>query len=481
MTDLTRVPHGTRASSSALVDQDYHPTRHYNDDKLQRFSMDHSEERRTEPRYHNNYGTRNSPPGKPDKLYTSRSGLSISDSEVNENLEKEQRGNSSSNNTSALLEDNLEDLDSLDVGSKSKENRREPWDREHETDELGSGNKRIRPDLYEDDIYKKDNYRDTRDIHQTANMSLGDSYEPTELFNREVSRDDLTFTKDLEVSKSKKHGDDTVGSLFSGKKPYGGSKDEEFALDSSIEKSNKKSQQRYIEPESLQINRKNVDFGVLYPTETREETLEIFNKGRTDLNVDLRLKSSRSMVKFYMLSEEDDAKENTLSFKINKYTFKVVRIVVEMNTFGSENEKEFTTNLSINTDKNEQAEVPLTCRMEGPSLQILESNVSKMVGNVPFIDFDTSKQSSEGELQIAFKNNGRRLLLLEFELVTNPKLAEIVFTPKYLTLKEGEEKTVGIKAIRSYNYSNKKKAILKYRVKGTQLCQCIVVNLLQNN
>ena len=306
-------------------------------------------------------------------------------------------------------------------------------------------------------------------------MSLGDSYEPTD---REVNRDDLTLTRDFDISKSKKPTDENIGSVFSTKKPYRNDRRDEFTLESSLESSSQKDKQRWAESENLQLNRKNVDFGVLYPTETREETLEIFNKGRTDLNVSLSIRSSRSMVKFCIISEEDEIKQTSASLTIGKYTFKVVRIVAEMNTSGLENEKDFKSILAIDMDKTKQLEVPLNCRMESPSLQILESNVAKMVGSVPFLDFDISKIGSDGELQIPFRNNGRRLLLLEFELVANVKLAEVVFSPKYLTLKEEEEKTISIKVIRSYNYANKKKAILKYRVKGTQLCQCIVINLL---
>ena len=472
MTEPHHTSSGIRNRSSALSDREY----------SHRFSAHNSENKRTTHQLlHDDLDILNSPPTKPNKVNSSHSELSISDSDNDGNPQGTgQKGAASSNNTSALLEDNLDDLDSLDVGSKAKENRREMWEREmEETDGFERENKRSLRDKGEDEeIYKENKYRDRHDDYRTENLSLGGSYEPTDLFNREISRDDLTLTRDFDVSKSKKRADETIGSVFSTKKPYRNDIRDDFTLESSLERSNQKDKQRWVESENLQLNRKNVDFGVLYPTETREEMLEIFNKGRTDLTVNLSIRSSRSTVKFCIISEEDEIKQTSASLIISKYTFKVVRIVAEMNTSGLESERDFRSILAIDTDRNKQLEVPLNCRMESPSLQILESNVAKMVGSVPFLDFDISKLGSDGELQIPFRNNGRRLLLLEFELIANVKLAEVVFSPKYLTLKEEEEKTISIKAIRSYDYENKKKAILKYRVKGTQLCQCIVINLV---
>ena len=153
MTESHYTSYGNRIQSSAYSDREY----------PQRFSPHNSEKKRTTHQLlHDNHDILNSPPTKPNKVNTSHSELSISDSDIGTG----QKGAVSSNNTSALLEDNLDDLDSLDVGSRAKENRREMWEKEREeVDGFERKNKSTRIDKDEDEgNYTKNLYQNRQGV-----------------------------------------------------------------------------------------------------------------------------------------------------------------------------------------------------------------------------------------------------------------------------------------------------------------------------
>jgi len=68
---------------------------------------------------------------------------------------------------------------------------------------------------------------------------------------------------------------------------------------------------------------------------------------------------------------------------------------------------------------------------------------------------------------------------LEFDLVSDRRLNEIIFTPKYLSIGPGEENSVTIRAISQFEERESNRAILKYKIRGTRLSQCLVFELGQ--
>lgn len=378
----------------------------------------------------------------------------------------------SSNNTSALLDDNLDDLDTIEP-QKSKENKRniEQEKRRSTIVEEDTMNDGI------DTTNKKRGRGETSGRKEHSDSSLSDSYDD---FDKKDNAD-LTLTNDYGASQQKRFIDDeTLGTIISPTKIYDSLQAEEYELKKSLgsqQNTAKKSKGPGTENNNLQISSKNLNFGILYPTETKQEMLEFVNKGNTEIKMELNIQTQKSPVKFFIVTEDNEGiQKNFTSLVLSKYAFKTIKICVEIGSYGFDNDKTQSSANAVLLVKTNfgQQEVGLSCKVESPALQVLETGIDKMVGNVPFIDF---RPGSDNELSVPFKNNGNKVLLLEFELVGDPKLAEVIFSPKYLSIKEGEEKSLNIRTIRSFDYNSKKKAILKYRIKGTKLCQCIVINI----
>ena len=397
------------------------------------------------------------------------SDLSVSKSGIYEKPlynDKKEKDDGTSNNTSALLEDNFDDLDIIGgtrhLGNKeyvnlNKESSGTKEKLENERNKYGINDEEV-PRQNKNDL--------------SGDSSSEDSYEHPKLFNKSNNYESIHSQN--YASKSKRFEDDTLGS---GMKFYDSLRTEDFKLVTSPDKDLASSRNLNVGLEKgLQINKTSVDFGLLFPTENKEETLELLNKGREEVKVDLKVYTNKSSGKYFILTNEEETPQEELSFVLAKYEFKTIRIIAETNNLGLENDPELNGLLVIKSN-NIENEVNLTCKIENPSLQVLDSSIDKMVGSVPFLNLDLKKQGRDNELIIPFRNNGQKLLLLEFELVNNPKLAEVIFSPKYLSLKEGEEKILTIKSIRSFDYENKNKTILKYKIKGTRLCQCLVINL----
>jgi len=378
----------------------------------------------------------------------------------------------SSNNTSALLDDNLDDLDTIEP-QKAKENKRN-------LDEEKRRSTIVEEDTFNDGINttgkKRGRGHNSSAKKDHINSSLSDSYEYND------RDDDFTLTKDYGASQKKKYDDETLGTIISPSKIYDSLEaEEELKRSLGQSKSGKKSKssaaQNTENNNNLQISSKNINFGALYPTETKQETLEFVNKGNAEIKLELSIQAQKSPIKFFIITEDNEGiQKNFTSLVLSKYAFKTIKIGVEVGSYGLDNDKaQSSVNAALLIKNNSgQQEVSLNCRIESPALQVLETSIDKMVGNVPFIDF---RPGNDNELAVPFKNNGSKVLLLEFELVGDSKLAEVIFSPKYLSIKEGEEKSLNIRTIRSFDYVNKKKAILKYRIKGTKLCQCIVINI----
>ena len=373
----------------------------------------------------------------------------------------------SSNNTSALLDDNLDDLDTIEP-QKSKENKRN-IEQEKRRSTI------VEEDTMNDGINTTNKKRE-RKAH--SDSSLSDSYDDD--FDRKDNAD-LTLTNDYGASQHQNRfiDDETLGTIISPTKIYDSLQSEEKLKRSlgSQQNTAKKSKGPGSENNNLQISSKSLNFGVLYPTETKQEMLEFVNKSNTEIKMELNIQTQKSPVKFFIVTEDNEGiQKNFTSLVLSKYAFKTIKICVEIGSYGLDNDKTQSSanaTLLIKTNSGQQ-EVSLSCKVESPALQVLETSIDKMVGNVPFIDF---RPGSDNELSVPFKNNGNKVLLLEFELVGDAKLAEVIFSPKYLSIKEGEEKSLNIRTIRSFDYNSKKKAILKYRIKGTKLCQCIVINI----
>lgn len=164
-----------------------------------------------------------------------------------------------------------------------------------------------------------------------------------------------------------------------------------------------------------------------------------------------------------------------MGFKIGKFSFVTVQVHVQTGIYGNENGN-FKANIKIRCEDKENV-LPLKCEVQKPQLQLMNAFVERLVGQVPFINFD-SGSISDAKMPILFKNNGKKQVQLEFELIEDPKLAEILFSPKYLTISEGEEKTLIVRLVSQFEERDKKRAILKYKVRGTSLSQCIVINFV---
>jgi len=399
------------------------------------------------------------------------SDLSVSKSGIYEKPlynEKKDRDDGTSNNTSALLEDNFDDFDTLGgtriAGNKDYTSVNQESTKDKETQQKDKEREKYH---FNENLYKEDKNND-------SDSSSDNSYEHPGLFNKKSQGYESNMSQNNEkVPKSKRFEDETLGSAM---KLYDSLRTEDFKLVTSPDKDLASSRKQTNLDKGLQINKTSIDFGILYPTENKEDTIELLNKGRDEIKVHLRIYTSKSSGKFCILTNEDESPQEEMIFMLAKYEFKTIRIITEINNLGLEKDPELNGLLVIKSN-NIENEIKLSCRIEQPALQVLDSSIDKMVGSVPFLNLDVKKQGKDNELTIPFRNNGHKPLLLEFELINNQKLAEVIFSPKYLSLKEGEEKSLVIKPIRSFDYENKNKAILKYKIKGTKLCQCIVINL----
>jgi hypothetical protein len=160
--------------------------------------------------------------------------------------------------------------------------------------------------------------------------------------------------------------------------------------------------------------------------------------------------------------------------RVPKYSFVSVKVKAEVSIHISKSDS-FKGTIRVKAE-NIEKNIGLRCDAERPNIQLLNSGVEKFIGQVPFLSLDTSSPDSIS--LVKFKNFAKRHAQLEFELISDKKLAELIFTPKFVNLGPNEENSVSIRAVNHFENEEKRKAILKYKVRGTRLSQCLVFEMV---
>ena len=369
-----------------------------------------------------------------------------------------EEGNSA--NTSALLEEEKDFEDTFTIDTTQKK-------------EKPSGNKR------EDNIKVEDHFvpgklevtaDPTLDLHST----LGSPIDPSKLIGshrKEIdSNNKFGDSKKYSAIKKERFDDDDI-SAYSGNRLLDTLKSDDFALATTLDFGTKRTSNQ---APVFQVSKQELNFGVVFPTETRQDSFEIFNKSNRDLDFEATVFSEDTGVNFVVSAERDVPGKQRITFRINKFSFATIQVTAITGVYRNDSGF-FNANIRIKCEDKESS-VKLTCEVEKPMLQLLNSVLERIVGQVPFIQYDPNG-ASDSKMQIMFRNNGKKNIQLEFELVEDPRLAEILFSPKYLTLTEGEEKPLVVRMVSHLEEKDKKRAILKYKIRGTKLSQCLVINL----
>lgn len=359
--------------------------------------------------------------------------------------------------------------------SNLKKIRRFDLDQEHVLT-ISNGNSANK----QDQIKIEDNYvtlgvQDTENIlTQDFNSSIGSPIDPSKLMN--------SFGRERRGKLSaSKTGDSKRYSGYKGNNDYddgisddGGLldtlKSDDFALANTLELCRKSAQASKDQP-LYQVSKTELNFGTLFPTENQDQSFEIFNKMNKDLEFDVSIIGGDYNVFRIKIGKNSEPRQSN-SVIITKFSFTTVEVLARTTLYGQEN-RQLNAQVRIVCGEKESV-INLACKIEKPCLQLMNGCVDRIVGQVPFISFD-SGAVSDSKMQIYFRNTGTKQIQLEIELVEDSRLCELLFSPKYLTIPKDSEKTLVVRAVSQFENTERRKSILKYKIRGTKLQHCIVI------
>ena len=395
-----------------------------------------------------------------------------------------------SNNTSILLRDGAnEDLDlSMPHENQFKTDSDEEFDNirvidsNHKKKNIISVTKHVDDDTLSDDSLENLSMDQCKTIEFTAKKNQNKFNFTTDL-------------RDISAVKNKFIIDDSILSPCSTNNMLGTLKSADFNYGHDLDKF---LQSENDELNLLQLAKNVIDFGQLYHTQTCNETIELFNKGKDALVIEAKIiKNNKFGECYFQINKEQKPSEKQI-IKIEGYSFISFALFLK----GTQSlldkidiKNRFQISIANSKSKNFKELLIKAC-FEPPSLHFPKGIIVDYYQNKLPIIITKINQNSKSEVVIPFMNQGSRPIIIEFSSIcgsinerkeTNSQW-EILHSSKFLTLQPREEKSLTVTILKKNYFEltrNKmndveSKIILKAKIKETNLVQCFIIQVIDN-
>lgn len=192
-----------------------------------------------------------------------------------------------------------------------------------------------------------------------------------------------------------------------------------ISLSVSLQTTNKKINTLTNTPD-VEINKKSLDFGIVFPGEIANTKIKLKNSSITDKSVVDLLLSSQG--KCFSLSENEILTEKKFLLKENEELEFDITLITP---FRKKSER-LSATLQIFTDQNLLCNLPINANVEIPKLLCLKE-MSSPHAKFPLINLMLEVKTKGQKFRIPFKNSSNKDIEVEFSIDKNNTLSHSVF------------------------------------------------------